>query len=68
MASKQLETSLAQLTEAAEGGDEAARAKLARITALAGEAESAKADPQSILKTSSSAAAASTSVGLPSSQ
>ena len=58
MASKQLETSLAQLTAAAEGGDEAARAKLARITALAGEAESAKADPQSILKTSSSAAAA----------
>ena len=58
MASKQLETSLAQLTAAAENGDEAARSKLARITALAGEAESAMADPQSILTMSSAASAA----------
>ena len=57
MASKQLETTLAQLTAAAEAGDEAARARLDRITQLVGEVETEKGDPQSTLTTSSSAAA-----------
>ena len=58
MASKQIETTLAQLAADAESGDEAARARLERITRLADEATSQKADPQSILRTSSSAEAA----------